>query len=148
MKRIICVLLTLFLVFLLGGCEVDDRAKKEDIISFVKEKEANILECIETGDFQALEGNRPILEISADGDCVDFYCGGMGFESGSMYVGFFYSKDNDMKAVWYAPSLPERTLSPFGDGYIWKEEWTDEGGGNTYYVEKICENIFYYEAHF
>jgi hypothetical protein len=59
-----------------------------------------------------------------------------------------YSKEDDIKAVWCAPSLPEHTLIPCDDGYIWKEVWTDEGGDNTYYTEKICENIYYYEAHF
>lgn len=146
MKQIVSVLLILPFLLLLDGCE--DRAAKEDILSFVLEKEESILNCIETGDYTALEGQKPIVEISADDDCTDFYCGGSGFASGSMYVGFFYTKEDDMKAIWCAPSLPEHTLTPCDNGYIWKEVWTDEGGDNTYYVEKIVENIFYYEACF
>lgn len=148
MKRIIGFLLILSIIVSLAACNLEDRATKETIISFVLEKEERIRNCIETGDYTSIENNKPIKEINFENNCVDFYCGGMGVASGSMYVGFFYSKEDDIKAVWCAPSLPEHTLIPCDDGYIWKEVWTDEGGDNTYYAEKICENIYYYEAHF
>lgn len=148
MKRIIGFLLILSIIVSFAACNLEDRATKESIISFVLENEESILKCIETGDYTSIENNKPITEINFEKNCVDFYCGGMGFGAGSMYVGFFYSEEDDIKAVWCAPSLPEHTLIPCDDGYIWKEVWTDEGGDNTYYAEKICENIYYYEAHF
>ena len=150
MKKIIGILLILSIMMSFATCKLEDRATKESIISFVSENEESILKCIERGDYTSIENNKPITEISFDPkkNCVDFYCGGSGFGSGSMYVGFFYSKEDDIKAVWCAPSLPEHTLMPFDNGYIWKEVWTDDGGDNTYYVEKICEYIYYYEATF
>ena len=100
-----------------------------------------LLQAIETGDFSAFEDHHIIKEIDTDDNCIDFYCGGTGLGSATSYVGFFYSPDNNMSAVWFAP-VSTGSLTPSGNGFMWKEP----NGDNRYYVERICGNFFYYEA--
>lgn len=157
MKKILCLLLTVVLLVSMTGCAEllggayflylvatgDDAAGKADVFAFVCEKEEELLEAIENGDLSAFENQGFIKKIDADDAVVNFSCGGAGVGSGTSYVGFYYTPDNDMTAVWCAPSSAD-SLTPSGDGF----EWREENGDNRYYTEHICGNFYYYEAMF
>lgn len=157
MRKIICVLLVLCMLFSLTGCSEmigsayflfliatgDDSADKEDVFAFVCEEEDALLKAIDDRDFSAFENKGFIQSIDAGTNVVDFSCGGAGVGSGTSYVGFYYTPDNDMAAVWCAPSSAS-SLTPSGNGFEWKEP----NGDNRYYTEHICGNFYYYEASF
>lgn len=157
MKKIICMLLVLCMLLPLTGCSDvlggafflflvatgDDSADKDEIIEFVCEKEDELLKAIKDGDFSAFENKGFIKDIDADETVVDFSCGGAGIGSGTSYVGFYYTPNNDMTAVWCAPSS-SGSLTPSENGF----EWHEPNGDNWYYTEHICGNFFYYEASF
>ena len=154
MKKFLCQVLAACMAVLLTPCIIvgilgflvftnDDSAKKEEVFAFVCEKEGELLAAIDTGDFSAFENQGFIQEIDSREDCVDFSCGGAGIGSGTSYVGFYYTPDQDMTAVWCAPQR-SGALVPSGDGFFWQEP----GGDNRYYTEHICGNFYYYEASF
>ena len=157
-KRVLCLLLTVTLLFSLSACVAtedlwggalflflcaasDDHAEKEDIVAFVEAHQDELLTCIQTQDYSALEKYAIIKSIDAENDAVEFYCGGAGMGANTFYCGFFYTIHNDMHAVWGAS---DKALTPCGKGFAWQEEH----GDNRYYTEKICENFYYYEASF
>jgi hypothetical protein len=121
----------------------DDSADKDDVFAFVQENEAALLKAIEDKDFSAYENKGFIKKIDCDILVVDFSCGGAGVGSGTSYVGFFYTADDDMAAVWCAP-YSEASLEPSGSGFAWQQE----NGDDRYYTEHICGNFYYYEASF
>ncbi len=157
LKKGLSLLLVVIMLFSLSGCSdvlggafflflvatSDDRADKAEVFEFVCEKEEELLKAIEEEDFSAFENQGFIKEIDEDDTVVDFFCGGAGIGSGTSYVGFFYSPDNDMTAVWCAP-YSAASLVPCGNGF----EWGEENGDNYYYTEHICGNFYYYEASF
>lgn len=157
MKKLICVLLVLCMLFSLAGCSdvlggafflflaatSDDSASKDAVFKFVCEEEETLLKAIEVGDFSAFENKGFIKNIDADPNVVDFSCGGVGIGSATSYVGFYYTADNNMTAVWCAPSSAS-SLTPSGSGFKWQEP----DGDNWYYTEHICGNFYYYEASF
>ena len=130
------------LIFLAMVAFGDDSESKEDIITFVEQHQEELLLCIEQNDFTSLDQYSIIKEIDVNEDHIEFYCGGRGFGSETFYCGFYYSTFyDDWCAVWCAPS---GRLVPEGSGYSWQEEQ----GDNRYYVEKIFDHFFYYEADF
>lgn len=153
MKKFLCLLLSVVMMFSLSGCggafflflvaNGDDSADKEEVFAFVCENEEELLHAIEDGDFSGFENQGIIKGIDADKTVVDFSCGGAGVGSGTSYVGFYYTPNNDMTAVWCAPSS-QKLLVPSGNGF----EWREKHGDNYYYTEKICEFFYYYEASF
>ena len=157
LKRVFALLLAVILTFSLSGCSNilggavflfliamgDDRADEEDIFAFVIENEEALLQAIETGDFSAFENQGIIREIDVTENVVEFSCGGAGVGSGTAYVGFYYTADNNMSALWCAPASAD-ALTPSGDGYAWQEP----NGDNQYYTDHICGNFYYYEASF
>ena len=157
MKKVICVILAFCMMCSFAGCADflggslflifaaanDDRADKETIAAFVCEQEDALLQGIENRDFSAFEQKGFIKDIAIDKGVVEFSCGGMGMGSATSYVGFYYTPDNDISAVWCAPSSPD-LLTPSGKGFAWQEP----NGDNRFYAEKICENFYYYEASF
>ena len=152
LKKGLCILLTVILLFSLCGCSKlmifammsaagDDRASKEDICEFVRENETELMNAINQRDYFEFENERIIKDIKVNPGVVEFYCGGVGMGSATAYVGFYYSPNDDMAVLWCAPQDAE-LLSPSGDGYEWHE------GDNTYYTEHICGNFYYYSATF
>lgn len=129
--------------FLLLVATGDDGADKDEVFEFVCEHEEELLQAIEDGDFSSFENQGFIKDIDADDTVVDFSCGGAGIGSGTSYVGFYYTPDDDMTAVWCAPSSIS-AMTASGDGY----EWREPNGDNRYYTEHICGNFYYYEASF
>ena len=136
-KRWLYLLLAATLLVSFCGC--DDRAGKTDIFVFVQTHENALLQAIEHEDFSSLENRDVVKSIYPDEQCVDFSCGGAGFGSATSYVGFFYTPDHDMGAVWCG--CDEALLVPCGVGF--EHRWN---GDNRYYVEHICGNFYYYEA--
>lgn len=157
MKKVLCVCLIIVLCFSLSACSDllggayflylvatgNDSADKDDVFEFVCKNEEELLTAIRNGDFSAFENQGFIKDIDVDETVVDFSCGGAGVGSGTSYVGFYYTPDNDMTAVWCAPSSAS-SLVPCGNGF----EWWEEKGDNRYYTEHICGNFYYYEASF
>lgn len=153
MKKFVCVLLGLCTMFFLVGyggvfllflsATANDGADKDIVFEFVCEEEAALLKAIENGDFSAFENKGFIKSIDADPNVVDFSCGGAGLGSSTSYVGFYYTADNNMTAVWCAPSSAS-SLTPSGNGF----EWQENNGDNWYYTEHICGEFYYYEASF
>ena len=158
MKKLLCILLVLCMLFSLSGyaekvlvsaiflflvATDDDSADKNDVFEFVCEKEEELLKAIENGEFSAFENKGFIKSIDANETHVDFSCGGAGVGSGTSYVGFYYSPNDDMTVVWCAPSSVN-SLTPSGNGF----EWQEQNGDNRYYTEHICGHFYYYEASF
>ena len=157
LKKGFALLLAVIMVFSLSGCSDilggafflflvatgDDRADKDEVFDFVSENEEELLKAIEAGDLSAFENQGFIKDIDPDETVVDFSCGGAGVGSGTSYVGFYYTSENDMAAVWCAPSSAS-SLIPSGNGF----EWQEANGDNRYYTEHICGNFYYYEASF
>lgn len=155
-KKALSLLLVVVMLFSFSGCVYDvvgsalflyliatgdDRADKEDIFDFVCENEEELLKAIKKSDFSKFKNKGFIKEINADDLVVEFPCGGFGVGSGTSYVGFYYTPNDDMTAPWCAAS---GNLTRSGDGYEWKEP----NGDNYYYTENICGKFYYYEASF
>lgn len=121
----------------------DDRAKPAEIREFVLENETALRQAIEDGDVSSFNDCGIVKKAAIKEDHVDFFCGGAGLAPSGTYVGFFYSPEDDMTAVWCAPHKGQ-ALTPKDGGFQWKEEH----GDNRYYVEKICDNFYYYRASF
>ena len=157
LKKGLSLLLTVIMMFSLSGCSDvvggsyflflvetgEDSADKDEIFDFVSENEGKLLKAIETGDYSAFENQGFVKDIDADETLVDFSCGGAGVGSGTSYVGFYYTSENDIAAVWCAPSSAS-ALTPSENGF----EWQEPNGDNRYYTEHICGNFYYYEASF
>lgn len=120
---------------------LDDQAEKSDIISYVKENEKLIVDCIAKKDYSQIKENDIVEDISADGDLIEFSCGGAGFGSATSYCGFYYSPDDDMTKIWCGPSDNE-PLVESDKGYVWEQK----DGDNTYYTEHICGHFYYYKS--
>lgn len=150
-KKALCLMLVTTIILVSSGCQYlafpimvalsDDRASREEILTFVQEHQDLILSCIEQKDYSSLDSYSIIKEIYEYGDHIDFYCGGSGMGSQTNYWGFYYSANDYLKAVWCAQP---GELIPRDNGYYCAEE----GGDNSYYVEYICDHFYYYTAHF
>lgn len=143
-KVVLRLLLSLAVLMIMPGCGIaigDDRTDKEDIFEFVCEMEEQLRNAIDEGDFSAFENQGFIKGIHVEETAVEFNCGGAGFGPETAYIGFYFTPDDDMTAVWCAPSSAD-LLTPYEDGFEWKEE----KGDNRYYTQRICENFYYYEA--
>ena len=150
-KKALCLILVATIILVSSGCQYllfpimvalsDDSASREQILTFVQEHQDLILSCIEQKDYSSLDSYSIVKEIYENGDHIDFYCGGSGMGSQTNYCGFFYSDDDNLKAIWCAP-LEE--LIPQGNGYYYHEEI----GDNSYYVEHIGDHLYYYTAHY
>ena len=140
-----CTLLDAFGIIVLRTMLIldDDRADQDEIFEYVRENEAALEACANSGDFSVLRLPHFIKSILVETDHVDFDCGGAGMGPDTAYCGFFYSESDDLSAVWCAPHYGQ-VLTPHGDGFAWKEG----GGDNTYYVEHICGHFYYYHATF
>ena len=153
MKKTIGKFLILFAILVLVGyggilllflsTAIGDGATKDKIFEFVRAEETALLTAIEQEEFSAFENKGFIKEIDAGSDVVDFSCGGAGLGAATSYVGFYYTADDDMTAVWCAPASSD-SLTPAGNGF----EWQEPVGDNRYYTEHICGKFYYYEASF
>ena len=115
----------------------DDSADKDDVFEFVCEKEEELLNAIENENFSAFENKGFIKRIDTDESLVDFSCGGAGVGSGTSYVGFYYSPDDNMTDIWCSP-YPESSLTRAGNGF----EWREENGDNYYYTYEEIHDVY------
>lgn len=69
---------------------------------------------------------------------IDFSVGGFGLAPSSTYWGFYYTPDDIPIGIDGSNVL----LSPDGNGWSWKEP----NGDNSQYIEKICNNWYWYKA--
>lgn len=121
----------------------NERADKDEIFRFVCENEEELLKAIENENFSQFENNGFIKSIKVNGDHVDFSCGGTGIGSATSYVGFYYSPNDELNAIWCAPPSAQ-LLTPNKNGFEWKET----NGDNRYYTQHICGHFYYYKASF
>lgn len=140
-QRCLCFILALVLIFFVQIG--DDRAGKHTVMDFVNEHQDGLMAAIKAKDFSEFENKGIIKDITCSGRTVGFSCGGAGMGSETSYVGFYYTPDNDMTALWCAPSSAG-ALKPSGNGFAWQEPH----GDNRYYTEHICGHFYYYEASF
>ena len=139
MKRILAVGLIFSCVFLLAGCQREERAKKE-IFSLVEENYDAIVAACEDKNTEALLAVGGITKVDIVDRYVMAFCKGTGIAPSSQDYGFYYSEDNspvtvdcNLGIVCYAADL-----SPEGDGYQCIVS------GNTFYTEHIKGNIYFY----
>lgn len=143
MKKVIQVVIVIFLTFLCSGCLLKDNLEKGEIFKLVKKNEDIILKDIKNDSYNQtfkINGIKEIKPKIEDG-YIDFYCGGVGIGSNTGYYGFYYSTNNEVNGLWF---IDEKELVFNGIGYLYKEK----DGDNTYYTEKITDNFYYYEGHF
>ena len=131
-------------VFSLTSCSLSDGlTDKEDIIKlFVKHEEA-IQSAVNSENFDKIEKIRGIQSVYIYDDYIDFSCGGSGFGPSTHYYGFFYSADDNLLA-WNGGMCSPNELYENGQGYTYQQT----NGDDMYYVEKIVDHFFYYEAHY
>ncbi len=140
MKKSLCFLIIIF--GLLSGCS-NNLTDKNDIIKVFTKNEAVFTEAIKSNNFDNAKKISGIQDIYIGDDYIDFICGGSGIAPSTHYYGFFYSSNDDLTA-FNGGICPKEELIENGNGFSWKQK----NGDNTYYVEKIGEHFFYYEAHF
>ena len=73
-----------------------------------------------------------------DSNTLDFYCGGKGNVTSSVYSGFYHSEDNEPSALEFEG---EAVFTETEDG---KFEWSNEDGQRQFLAERIQPNWFYY----
>ncbi|HBR31555.1 MAG TPA: hypothetical protein DD733_05690 [Clostridiales bacterium] len=143
-KAFTSIAILLALVFSLTSCSLSDGiTEKDDIISLFNENEDAIVSAVRNESLSEIEKIRGIQSIYISDDYIDFTCCGAGFGPSTHYYGFFYSVDDDLCA-WNSGACPADGLYECGQGY----KYMQSDGDNEYYVEKIGEHFFYYEAHF
>lgn len=155
LRKGLCLALTALLLFSLSGCgdfielvrlireiQEDDRPSGEEMRQFVLENEDYLLQCIQAGEPEKLEGYGIIKSVYESGNYIEFSCEGSGFGSQTNYAGLFYSKNGNMNAA--RPHISPEDMIQEGNGYLWEQP----EGDNTYYVEHICGRFYYYLEHY
>ncbi|MGI6173592.1 MAG: hypothetical protein ACOYI8_06775 [Christensenellales bacterium] len=110
-------------------------ASKGDTIAFVREHAEMIGEAVRKDNYEeilALKDIR-IFDHREDG-FVEFLCGGIGFQE--IYYGFYHSTYDTPLNIEYGWQMVAQ-----GDGNYWEQK----DGHHRYYMEKIEENLYYYE---
>ncbi len=107
---------------------------KNEIFDYVNQNRDVLLEKLNIDDIENVEG---IISAKDYSDFVDFVCA----KNGKNVKGFYYSAD-DIYVATRGVFYPDEFLpAPDGEGY----SYCEEDGTKTFYVEKICQNFFYYE---
>lgn len=146
MKKKAVAALSIFLVsiMLFPSCSLSNGlTNKPAIVKLFYDHKDAIISAVDSESFDEIENIRGIQSIYESDEYIDFSCGGSGFGSNTYYYGFFYSPEDSLTA-WNGGACPADELYEYENGY--KYQQTD--GDNEYYVEKIGEHFFYYEAHF
>ena len=143
---IFLIVLVAFVCFIMWFANmIDNSLSKKEIIELVNENHSIILDDVNEKEFSDTERIEGIQEIYNKTQIVDFYCGGTGIGSATNYYGFYYSSDNNPKAVFAGTIISETpNFQMEKNGFCIKNSNDD----NYYYTEKIRDNFYYYEAHF
>ncbi len=152
-KKIIIGCGTIFLIIVIAficlviwfANMIDDSLSKKEIFELVNENYDIILNNISENDFSDTEKIEGIQEIYDKTQVVDFYCGGTGIGSATNYYGFYYSNDNNPKAIFAGTIISDSPNFHIEKNGFCIENSNDD---NSYYTEKIRDNLYYYEAHF
>ena len=143
MKRILAVGLIFSYVFLLAGCQREERAKKE-IFSLVEENYDAIVAACEDKNTEALLAVGGITKVDIVDRYVMAFCKGTGIAPSSQDYGFYYSEENLPVAVFDGQILcATAELFKEGSGY----QYVDSGY-NVFYTEHIKGNLYFYSASF
>lgn len=137
-------------VFLMGCDPFDDRVYFEEVAKYVNEN-YKLLEAFpltempsydDTGFIKEHLGRKTIVkQVSrawVNEGIIDFYCGGKGNASNSIYTGFYYSKNNEPFSLCFGQ---ECTFTEVETGVF---EWKNSDESHQSHIRRIRENWFYY----
>ena len=163
MKKTIIIMMTnLILSIFLAGCEdfLDESVSRDKIFSYVQAnyielekfpyneiKEFNSLKPGKNMEMKSEHEEKVIREHLGDDtivrsvydyneDILDFFCGGSGIVTSSVYTGFYFSKED----IPYTFEFDDAKLTEIEEGVF---EW--DGGGRKIHTEKIMDHWWYYE---
>ena len=138
-KKILTFALIVSFVFILIGCNRQEKAK-EDIIDLVEENYDAILKACEDKDENALLSIKGITPVNIVDGYVIVFCKGAGIAPSSQDYGFYYSEGNIPVGVGYGPHIVCKIedMTPDGNGYKGIVD------GNSFYTEHIKGNVYFY----
>ena len=143
MKRILTFVLVISFVFMLSGCNRQEKAKK-DIINLVEGNYDAILKACEEKDADALSAIAGISKVEMVDGYVLAYCKGAGIAPSSQDYGFYYSEENLPVGVFDGQIIcSSNELVEYESGYRYLDR-----GFNEFYTEHIKGNIYFYSAAF
>ncbi len=142
MKKFALFLCLVIFMGTFSACS-NNLTNKGDIIKVFSKNKEIFTEAVQSNNFEQAKKISGIQDVYVGDDYIDFVCGGSGMGSSTYYYGFFYSAHDNLTA-WNGGACTKDELVENGNGFRWEEK----DGDNTYYVEKIGEHFFYYEACF
>ena len=143
MKKILTFALIFSFVFMLVGCNRQEKAK-EDIIDLVEENYDAILKACEDKDENALLSIKGITQVNIVDGYVIVFCKGAGIAPSSQDYGFYYSEENLPVGVFDGQIVCSNSeLVEYENGYRYLDS-----GYNEFYTEHIKGNIYFYSAAF
>ena len=143
MKRILAFVLVLTFVFVLAGCDRQEKAK-QDIFTLVEENYDSILKACVEKDTDALLAIDGITTVDIVDGYVLVYCKGAGIAPSSQDYGFYYSEENLPVGVFAGQIIcRSNELVEYESGYRYLDS-----GFNEFYTEHIKGNIYFYSAAF
>lgn len=110
---------------------------KNDIATVVNNNQETLLADIQTKNFSASMMIPRVNQVTDNGTYIDYNCGGSGLGSETNSFGFYYIANDDITSV------NDKEWTAEGEGFIQREEDSDD----TLYLEKICDNFYYYDMH-
>jgi len=138
MKRLIAFVLLLAFAAALSGCSA--RTSKKDIIRLVENNYDAIAAACRSKDADALLAIEGIDQVRIVDGYVLVCCEGTGIAPSSQDYGFYYTDEN--KPVGVSCNLDIAchgdAMQPEGSGYKCTVDH------NTFYTERITENIYFY----
>ena len=152
--KMFCIII--FAVWLVLGNTNSTEDDKEEIISYVTDNKDTIVDvCDEVigtkpsdvvinEEFEDIIDSDIISDIKVHNSAgvVVFEGGQEGLMTSTFTWGFYYSAyDTVYNAVGWAPSFGEPEINKEGTSWKWIS-----AGDDYYYVEKICDNFYYYNA--
>ena len=149
MRKIISFLLIISIFFSLSIC-LSSCAKRENkaaIFKLVEQNKSVLLEDIQNNNFERSKRINKIRDIYIDLDngWINYgYKSGDNIWIGFYYEGFLYVENNDIFSTVHYSGMdnhPDYDITIENDTYTFREK---EGGGNYFYVEKICDQFYYY----
>lgn len=138
--------IVVFVIAVAGVCYFclrDNNLTKEAIFAMVEQQQVQLTEMARSDAPQAFKRPQGVRKIAVVDGTVDFYCGGSGVGSETVYYGFYYRADSTPDAVFCGTRFGAAgDLQPAGEGFVIRTE------DNLYYTQPIGGGFYYYEAHF